>query len=206
MKEPILVCDLGGVLINLNVERCINRFRDLMGTENMQTVLGLGADGEGIAAVSVASRQLMADFECGRISSETFVAQVQQFCLPDTTAQDVIDAWMSMLDELPQQRLDELKRLKQQGYTLYLLSNGNDLHFNYINARYHLDAYFERMFLSQKMHLAKPDPEIFRQVNDLIADSRPIIFVDDIPANRLAAQTTVRWQTFASLEDFMFER
>jgi len=60
---PIYVFDLGGVLIRLNVARCMRAFEALMGEENMRTVLGMDSRGEGIKAVSVASKQLMADFE-----------------------------------------------------------------------------------------------------------------------------------------------
>jgi len=202
MHEKILVFDLGGVLINLKVDRCISRFRQLMGDANMQSVLGLGADGEGIASVSVANRQLMADFERGNISSERFVCEVLRSCPSGTTAEDVIEVWHSMLDELPQARLDYLQKLKQDGYRMYLLSNGNDLHFNRINGTYHLDRYFERLFLSQEMHLAKPQKELFEAVDSAInGQHQQVIFVDDLAANREAAERFVHWTTCADLEE-----
>ena len=58
----IYVFDLGGVLINLNVQRCFQAFEKLMGEENMRLVLGMDSRGEGIKAVSIASKQLMANF------------------------------------------------------------------------------------------------------------------------------------------------
>lgn len=201
--QRIIIFDLGGVLINLNVERCIAQFRELMGDANMQTVLGLGGDGEGVVAVSAASKQLMVNFERGNISPETFVAEVLRFCKPGTTRQEVIDAWMAMLADLPQERLDFVRQMKEEGAHVYLLSNGNDLHFGVINEMYHLDKYFERMFLSQEMHLAKPDKAIFEQVEQEINPSHePIIFIDDLEKNRLAAQQTVGWQTYGSIEEF----
>ena len=59
----IYVFDLGGVLINLNVARCMHAFEELMGEHNMRTILGMDSRGEGVKAVSVASKQLMVDFE-----------------------------------------------------------------------------------------------------------------------------------------------
>ncbi len=200
--QRIIIFDLGGVLINLNVERCIAQFRELMGDANMQTVLGLGGDGEGVVAVSAASKQLMVNFERGNISPETFVAEVLRFCKPGTTRQEVIDAWMAMLADLPQERLDFVRQMKEEGAHVYLLSNGNDLHFGVINEMYHLDKYFERMFLSQEMHLAKPDKAIFEQVEQEINPSHePVIFIDDLEKNRLAAQQTVGWLTYESIQD-----
>ena len=204
MQPKNIVFDLGGVLINLNVPRCVNAFTALMGAENMRTVLGMDDDGEGVKSVSIANRQLMADFERGNISTQEFVAQIMPYCHPGTTEQDIKDAWMAMVADLPQERLDIVAQLRQQGYRIYMLSNGNDLHFESINATYHLDAYFERFFLSQEMHMAKPEPEIFVRVNEAIGGTPDnTVFIDDLSANRQAAEKTVGWTTFADINQLL---
>ena len=200
-----IVCDLGGVLIKLNVPRCIEAFEALMGKDNLRNVLGMDEEGEGIKSVSVASRQLMADFERGLIKSTDFIEQIRSYCHPDTTDKTIQNAWMAMLGDLPQERLESVAQWRKQGYHLYLLSNGNELHFEYINRRYHLYQYFERMFLSQEMHLAKPEPEIFRHVNESIGGiGENTVFIDDLEANRLAAAATVGWQCFDALQSVHF--
>lgn len=201
-SQDIYVFDLGGVLIRLNVGRCMRAFEALMGEENMRAVLGMDSRGEGVKAVSVASKQLMADFERGLITPDEFITQVQAFCRPGTTRQEIEDAWMAMLDDLPKERLDVVDRLRAAGHRVYLLSNGNDLHFGFINRTYGLDRHFDRLFLSQEMHLAKPEPEIFRAVDEAIRepDSR-IIFIDDIAVNRLAAEQTVSWTTLSTINE-----
>ena len=90
------VFDLGGVLIKLNVARCMRAFEALMGEQNMRAVLGMDANGEGVKAVSIASKQLMVDFEKGLISTDKFLSEVQTYCRPGTTRQEIIDAWMTM--------------------------------------------------------------------------------------------------------------
>ena len=57
-----IVFDLGGVLINLNVPRCVDNFKRLMGEEYVRTVLGIDDEGEGVASVSAATLQLMHDY------------------------------------------------------------------------------------------------------------------------------------------------
>lgn len=200
---PIYVFDLGGVLIRLNVSRCMLAFETLMGEENMCAVLGMDSRGEGVKAVSVATKQLMADFERGLISTDTFIAEVLHYGRPGTTEQEVIDAWMSMLDDLPAERLQFIDTLRAKGHPVYLLSNGNDLHFDFINRTYGLDTHFDGLFLSQKMHMSKPEPQIFKAVQAAIkpATGTEVIFIDDIPANRLAAEQTVHWRTFSSIEE-----
>ena len=194
------VFDLGGVLIKLNVQRCFKAFEKIMGEENMRVILGMDSNGEGVKAVSVASKQLMADFERGMISSEVFLAQIQQYCHPGTTKDEIIEAWMSMLDELPAERLDFIDALRAKGHPVYLLSNGNDLHFDFINRKYGLDRHFDGFFLSQKMHMAKPEPQIFEAVQTAIGNPDSVVFIDDIPSNRQAAEQTVHWQTYESLD------
>ena len=204
----VYVFDLGGVLIRLNVNRCMRAFETLMGEDNMRAVLGMDSNGEGVKAVSVATKQLMADFERGLISPDTFISEVLRYCRPGTTEQEVIDAWMSMLGDLPAERLQFIDSLRAKGHSVYLLSNGNDLHFDFINKTYALDTHFDGLFLSQKMHMSKPEPEIFQAVNaainhqlSIIHHQSDIIFIDDIAANRLAAEQTVHWRTFSSVEE-----
>lgn len=224
MKQPdIYIFDLGGVLIKLNVGRCMRAFEALMGEENMRAVLGMDANGEGrrvdpsvnnIAAVSVASKQLMADFERGLISPDAFIQEVRQYCHPGTTAAQVVDAWMAMLDELPQERLAVVDRLRTQGHPVYLLSNGNDLHFEFINRTYGLEAHFDGLFLSQQLHMSKPEQAIFQFVDERVKEltnegvkelksEREVIFIDDIEMNRKAAERYVGWKTYSSLSEII---
>ena len=199
--KPIIIFDLGGVLIKLNVTRCMRAFEALMGEENMRAVLGMDRNGEGVKAVSIASKQLMADFERGLITPEEFINEVLRYCHAGTSPKDVVDAWMAMLDELPAERLKFVDYMRNNGHKVYLLSNGNDLHFDFINRTYQLASHFDGLFLSQKMHLSKPEPEIFEAVQGAIGNPSSVIFIDDILANRLAAEQTVHWRTFAGIDE-----
>ena len=206
-QQSVYIFDLGGVLIRLNVARCMSAFETLMGEATMQQILGMDSRGEGVKAVSVASKQLMADYEQGLISTDTFVSELLPYCRPGTTRQDIIDAWMSMLGELPAERLDFIDSLRAEGHPVYLLSNGNDLHFNFINETYNLASHFDGLFLSQRLHLSKPDPKIYEYVQaqishqlSAISHQPSIIFIDDLELNRQAAEEAVHWRTFPSID------
>ncbi len=200
--KTVFIFDLGGVLINLNVRRCMSAFEALMGEATMRAVLGMDSNGEGVKAVSVASKQLMADFERGLISQDDFVAEVLSYCHSGATAQQVTDAWMSMLEDLPAERLATVDELRKN-HPVYLLSNGNDLHFNYIERTYGLSRHFDGLFLSQEMHVAKPEEEIYRAVDEAIRakedEETEVIFVDDLEGNRQAAEKYCGWRTFANI-------
>ena len=202
MERNTIVFDLGGVIINLNVPRCVANFKKLMSEEYIRTVLGIDDEGEGVVAVSAATKQLMHDYEYGNISTETFLKTLQEYCYPGTTIEQIKAAWLSMLDELPQERLDYIKELRARGYRTILLSNSNELHWQPIWEQYNLGSYFDVVFASQMLHMAKPNREIFEHVvREAKVDSAHTIYVDDLEKNRKAGEQFAGWKTVASIED-----
>ena len=208
-----IICDLGGVLVDLNVPRCIAAFRRLMGDANMHRVLGLGDDGEGINAASVANRMLMADFERGKVSENAFINNILQYCKPGATRQQVIDAWLSMIDGLPLERLAFIGSLRKAGYYTFMFSNNNELHWRFVVEQFNFSLYFNDIFLSHEIHYAKPEKESFYYVHSAInaylqrtigacghvSFSPKILFIDDLHKNRMAAEHYVGWETIDSI-------
>ena len=201
-----IVFDLGGVIINLNVPRCVANFKRLMGEANVRNVLGIDDEGEGVVAVSAATKQLMHDYEYGNISTETFLTTLQEYCYPGTTIDQIREAWLSMLDTLPQERLDYIASLRRKGYRTILLSNSNELHWNPIWEQYRLGEYFDAVFASHHLHMAKPNREIFDHVvREAQVDCAHTVYVDDLEKNRKAGELYAGWKTVASIEELRIE-
>ena len=197
-----VVFDLGGVLIDLNIAQCVGNFKRLMGEDNVRNILGIDDEGEGVVAVSAATRQLMHDYEYGNISTDEFLHSVCSYCHPGTTINDVRDAWLSMLGELPQTKLDYIASLRKAGYKTVLLSNSNELHWDPIFEQFHLDRYFDHIFASHHLHMAKPNREIFDYVErEAQIDSAHTVYVDDLDKNRAAGERFPGWQTCASVNE-----
>ena len=197
-----VVFDLGGVLIGLNVPRCVGNFKRLMGEDNVRNILGIDDEGEGVVAVSAATRQLMHDYEYGNITTDDFLQSVCSYCHAGTTIEDVREAWLSMLGELPQQKLDYIASLHKAGYKTVLLSNSNELHWDPIFEQFHLDRYFDRIFASHLLHMAKPNREIFEHVErEAQIDSAHTIYVDDLEKNRAAGERFLGWKTCESVDE-----
>lgn len=197
-----IVFDLGGVFIDLNVPRCVANFTRLMGAENVRNILGIDDEGEGVVAVSAATKQLMHDYEYGNISTDDFLATLQEYCYPGTTIAQIREAWLSMLDGLPQWKLDYVAELRQKGYKTYLLSNSNEMHWDPIFEQFQLERYFDKIYASHHLHMAKPNKEMFDYVaQDAQIDSAHTIYVDDLEKNRKAGETFAGWQTVASIEE-----
>lgn len=202
MEANTVVFDLGGVIINLNVPRCVARFKCLMGEDNVRNVLGIDDEGEGVVAVSAATKQLMHDYEYGNITTDQFLKSLQDYCYAGTTEQTIREAWLSMLDELPQERLDYIAALRERGYKTVLLSNSNELHWDPIWEQYNLGNYFDAVFASHHLHMAKPNREIFDHVvREAAIDCAHTVYVDDLEKNRKAGEKYAGWKTVAGIEE-----
>lgn len=186
MKDNIknIIFDLGGVLVGLDPQRCIDAFRKV----------GCGA----IASYVEEHRteDLFLDTELGRITQGQFCDEVRRLSHTDTADADIVWAWNQLLTDIPLAKLRHLRRLRSAGYRLFLLSNTNDMHWTL--CRDHLftadglcaDDYFERIFLSYEMHLAKPGTAIYAEVlSTADIDASQTLFVDDREENCIAAQS-----------------
>lgn len=189
-----IIFDLGGVLINLNMSAVHQQLGRLGVRPDLLFVPTASTDTSTVCnGLSVSS--LIADYQVGLMTTVQFVDVILPHCVPGTTRQVVIDAWNSCLLDLPLARLDLIKSLRQQGHRTYLLSNTNDLHWQFIvehhfsRPGYTVADLFDAHFLSHEMHLAKPHDDIYRAVLDrLPVPSNECLFIDDSEPNVLAAQ------------------
>jgi len=192
-----IIFDFGGVLMAHDREGCLQAFRQMMAETDITNALGLDNDLPGT---------LRARFEIGEMSAEEFVLHVQKFCRPRTTERQVIEAWNKIHAGIADSTWAEIKRLKDQGYHIYLFSNTDAIHWQHTLALYRdkIDTYFDRVFLSFEMGLCKPDKNAYEYVNREI-DACPdrICFIDDKEANRLAAEKSVGWKTYESINELI---
>lgn len=185
MKDKFknIIFDLGGVLVGLDPKRCIDAFRKI---------------GCGILASYVEEHRtedLFLDTELGRISQKEFCSEVRRLSNTDTCDEDIVWAWNQLLTDIPVAKLRLLQRLRASGYRLFLLSNTNVMHWSLCRDRlFTVDGhcatdYFDGIFLSYEMHLAKPDTEIFREcLRQAGINGSDTLFVDDRKENCMAAE------------------
>ena len=174
-----LIFDLGGVILDLSVDDTLHSFSKLS-----------GIDKEKVRQLFVSSPEFEL-YEKGGMDDVTFrsfIRKVYNFNASDT---EIDQSWNAMLLGIPLTKLELLKKLKEK-YRIYLLSNTNGIHLNYINGvilprvtgEQLLDSYFHRAYYSHCMGKRKPDAEIFEQVleeNNLIAEET--LFLDDNAVN-----------------------
>ena len=180
-KIKNVIFDLGGVLINLDFDSCLNAFRTAGFTNIEEQVRQMQGNG-------VFSR-----FELGEISPEEFRDAIRKEADESLTDRKIDDMWNLMLLNIPREKLDLLLELRER-YMVYLLSNTNQIHWDYageemFNYRgFRADDFFEDTFLSFKMHLAKPDKAIYEKVmKEANILPEETFFIDDSETNCRAA-------------------
>jgi glucose-1-phosphatase len=141
-------------------------------------------------------------FEVDAISKDDFISGILDLTSPDTRAEDVVDAWNSMLVGIPKYRFGMLESLKQN-FNLLLLSNTNQLHIAWVHE--HLESthgiddfesrFFHDVYYSHMIKARKPDPAAFLHVieSSYITPAKTL-FIDDVQeyldaAGKLGFQT-----------------
>lgn len=172
-----IIFDLGGVLLNLDVQRTRNEFIRL-GVTQIDNLFRIGH-----------AASFFKQYEVGTITDDEFVEKARQLALPGTTHAQIIDAWNSMLLDFPIERVSFLNHLKNK-YRLFLFSNTNALHLQFFQKSYRtvygnaLDDHFEKAYYSHVINQRKPDVAAFQYViEDSKLHAANTLFIDDALVN-----------------------
>ena len=168
-----LIFDLGGVLCDLDIDRCILNFKQL-GLENFEHYLNnFGQSG------------FFMQLEKGLITAAEFRNEVRTLTSKPLTDEQINEAWNSFLVGIPTKKLDLIIELRKK-FRVVLLSNTNIIHFPDTVARFFnfngmsTSDYFDKCYLSYEMKMAKPDEEIFNALLEAEqVSANECLFLDD---------------------------
>lgn len=77
-----------------------------------------------------------------------------------------------------------IKALAQQGHELYLLSNTNGLHLDYLQRKFPAFSYFSGGIYSHKVGILKPHEQIYRvALEQFSLNAEETLYIDDLPEN-----------------------
>lgn len=110
-----IIFDLGGVLVGLDKNRCVEAFRKI------------GADDIAYFVDEHRVESLFFDSEVGNISQAEFCQRVRELTKKDIPDKDIVWAWNELLTGIPDFKKECLLRLNNY-YRLFLLSNTNVMH------------------------------------------------------------------------------
>jgi len=187
-----IVFDFGGVLLKIDYTLTTQRLKEL---------LGVSFDFHHLPQNAL---ELLKDYETGRIGTESFLWALQHLAVggvPDGRL--LIDAWNAMLLGWKPSHFELLLSLRNT-YRVYLLSNTNALHLEWVyqdlKKNHRIDdfdtRFFTQTFYSHLIGMRKPDVSTFQSVAE-IAGLTPseTLFIDDLSPNTSGA-AIAGWQTY----------
>ncbi len=188
--KKLLIFDLGGVLIDLHLER------------TFAALVEMGADASMLTERECLLNTMMKQFDCGTITTEEMFGYIASQ-LPLQTrekfgaalGQRIGDVWNMMLGSYPLYKFNRLRELRSRGFRVVMLSNTNAGHWGEIERKFldaagePLSSFFDALYLSYLMHCRKPEPEIFLSLlaKEGVAAGEALFF-DDSAENCEAAR------------------
>ncbi|MBQ7191770.1 MAG: HAD family phosphatase [Paludibacteraceae bacterium] len=173
-----LLFDLGGVLIDLDVQRSLNAIGAL--TDRNKRNNYITSDG----LLGGHDSHLINLYQTGDISTDDFLQTILRSCRQGVTKEQVIEAWFAMLLGMQERKIQLLHELKQKGYNIYILSNINELHVDWTMQHCPVLRQMDGLFFSNEIHLAKPDPRCYDYVlqhTDILPQET--LYIDDLLPN-----------------------
>lgn len=178
-----LLFDLGGVIVDIERQRCVDAF----------TKLGL-VDADSYFGVYSQSG-IFFKIEDGSVGIDEFHRYMREKLPAGVTDYQIDTAFQQFIVGIPVHRLEALRKLRCKGYGIYLLSNTNPIMWRGSLANefgkegLRREDYFDGMVTSFEARVCKPDQRIFQAVvDDLGIEPSETLFFDDSAANVEAAR------------------
>ena len=188
MRKPIrnIIFDLGNVVINIDPDLTLRRFREL-GIGNFDQMYTI------MRQTDVFDR-----LDTGKITLPEFRQAIRDFAQMSLADGWIDEAWCAMLLDFPDENVELLRKLRLEGYRLYLLSNTNKMHIDYYTGylkqqfgRDLLSDLFDRVFYSHEIGYRKPNREAFEYVLEAERlKPAETLFIDDLAHNVIGARQT----------------
>lgn len=178
-----IVFDFGCVIVDLDKQKCI------------EALNGIGAGAISHYVDECKQIDMFLDLELGKINVEEFCDEIRKHA-PECNAdnEEISKAWGDLLTGIPVGRLRTIEKLHKRHNT-FLLSNSNPIHWNksvdnfFPLSGHAPEYYFDKMFVSYKMGMIKPDPRIFTTlINETGIKAEETLFIDDSVNNCKAAE------------------
>ena len=177
-KIKNIIFDLGGVIVDLDTQRCMDGFHKL----------GLPEIAELINPYHPAA--MIGEMEHGDLTFHEMCDKMRAYVgRDDIRDEDIAWAYNQLLVGLDVKKLRLLDRLRKRGYKIYALSNNNPMSIQTVHGLFAQDGktmedYFDRMFLSFELRSLKPGREIYEKMIAM-SGMRPeeSLFLDDSEVN-----------------------
>lgn len=176
-KIKALIFDMGGVLVDLDIEDCKRAFKEYIGYDEIDNIID-----------ACHQKGIYGDLEEGTLSAEEFRKIVLEDSRPGSCPEDIDRAMWHILVGIEPYKAELLKKLSES-YELYLLSNNNPIclpqsSYLFEQAGIPLEKIFRKRFYSFEMKALKPSEKFYKAVVEEIGlPAEQMLFIDDSQKN-----------------------
>ena len=178
-KEMIkaLIFDMGGVLVDLDIEDCKKVFKESLGYNDIDEIID-----------ACHQKGIYGDLEEGTLEADEFRKIVLAGSWPGSTPEQVDQAMSHILVGIAPYKIQLLKELACK-YDLYMLSNNNPICLPFSRKMFEdagapLESIFKKSFFSFEMKALKPSESFYKAVIEQIGlPSEEMLFIDDSMKN-----------------------
>ena len=172
-----IVFDLGGVLVDLDIEDCKAAFKEYLGYYEIDSIID-----------ACHQKGIYGDLEEGKLTGEEFREIVLRSSRPGSDPADVDRAMWHILVGMAPYKAELLKKLSEK-YELYLLSNNNPICLPFSSKMFDdagipLKDIFIKCFFSFEMKALKPSKSFYEAViREIGIPAEQMLFIDDSQKN-----------------------
>lgn len=176
MRKAVIF-DMGGVLVDLDVPKCIQAFIDDLEFHDIVNLID-----------PCHQKGVFGDMEEGKVSADVFRDAVIAGSKPGVTREDVDKTLWNILVGIDAYKIDMLKRMSEN-YDIYMLSNNNPVcvpraSVIFREAGFTMEEDFKKCYISYQMGALKPSAEFYKAVmEDIGGPAENMLFIDDSQKN-----------------------
>lgn len=177
MNKKTVIFDMGGVLVDLDIEDCKKVFREELGYEGIDEIID-----------ACHQKGIYGDLEEGTLSAEDFRAIVLAESRQGVSPEEVDRAMSHILVGIAPYKAELLKKMSES-YDLCMLSNNNPICLPFSKKMFEaagvpLEKVFRKCYMSFEMKALKPSEKFYKAVlADIGRSSEDVIFIDDSQKN-----------------------
>ena len=175
MTPRLILLDVGKVLIDFDFRIAVKNLQKLFPVDMLKMVR------------LFKTSSLADDWDKGLLSPEQFFREVQREMDLPIDMERFASIWNGIFTE--KRKMIELARSLNQNYKVFLLSNTNPWHAEYLRRNFSWTTGFDGFIASCEVRLLKPDPEIYKlALKKAGAGAEDTFYIDDVPENVRAAK------------------
>jgi FMN phosphatase YigB (HAD superfamily) len=179
-----IIFDLGDVIVNLDMQRVVDAFSKYTSNDPIK-VLDRISDLDAFRL-----------YETGKIDTFEFIEASRVSLELNLTHEQFKSIWNSMLLNIPVQKLELLKRVKDQCHTM-VFSNTNAMHeeafermIDELHPGHRMSDFVHMAYYSHHVGMRKPDQEVFEfMISEHGLHRQSTLFFDDKKENIEAAKS-----------------